>query len=69
MDADSFIVQTKKYYIYKDIAEGFETRLDTSERLLPKRNIKKIGLMKNELGGKIMKKKQKTQKVCHEKKT
>ena len=42
MDADSFIVQTKKYYIYKDIAEGFETRLDTSERPLPNETLKKL---------------------------
>ena len=29
MDTDSFIVYIKKDYIYKDIAEDFETRFDT----------------------------------------
>ena len=47
-------------YIYKDIAEDVETRFDTSnfeiDRPLPKgKNKKVIGLMKNELGGQIMK--------------
>ena len=46
-------------YIYIDIAEDVETRFDTSdyelERPLPKgKNKKFIGLMKDELGGKIM---------------
>ena len=46
--------------VYKDLAENFETRFDTSnyklERLLPKRKNKNaIGLMKDELGGPIMK--------------
>ena len=45
--------------IYKDIPEDVETRFDTSNyelgRPLPKRKNKKvIGLMKDELGGKIM---------------
>ena len=45
--------------IYKDIVEDVETRFDTSnyelERPLPKvKNKKLIGLMKDELGGKIM---------------
>ena len=45
--------------IYKDIAEDVETRFDTSNfelnRPLPKRKNKKvIGLMKEELGRKIM---------------
>ena len=44
---------------YKDIAEDVETRFDTSnyelDRSLPNRKNKKvIGLMKDELGGKIM---------------
>ena len=64
MDTDSFIGYIKTDDIYKDIAEEFETRFDTSnselecnsiERPLPKRKNKKvIGLMKDELGGKIM---------------
>ena len=50
----------KKDDIYKDIAEDFETRFDTSNyelnRPLTKRNNKKvIGVMKDELGGKTMK--------------
>ena len=45
--------------IYKDIPEDVETRFDTSNyesgRPLPKgKNKKVIGLMKDELGGKIM---------------
>ena len=60
MDTDSFIVYIKTDDIYKDIGEDVETRFDTSNyalnRPLPKGNNKKvIGLMKNELGGKIMK--------------
>ena len=31
MDTDSFIVHLKTDNIYKDIAEGLETRLDTSQ--------------------------------------
>ena len=59
MDADSFIVYIKAGDIYKDIAEDVETRFDTSnyelDRPLPKgKNKKVIGLMKDELGGKIM---------------
>ena len=59
MDTDSFIVYIKAYDIYKDIAKDIETRFDTSnyelDRPLPKaKNKKIIGLMKNELGGKIM---------------
>ena len=45
--------------IYKDIAEDVETRFDTSnfeiDRPLPKGKNKVIGLMKDELGGQIMK--------------
>ena len=59
MDIDSFIVYIKTDDIYKDIAEDVETRFDTSnyalDRPLPKGNNKNvIGLMKDELGGKIM---------------
>ena len=47
--------------VYKDVAGDVETRFDTSnyelDRPLPKtKNKKFIGLMKYELGGKIMKK-------------
>ena len=56
---DSFIAYIKIDNIYKDVAEGVETRFDTLnyelDRPLHKRNNKKvIGLMKDELGGKIM---------------
>ena len=59
MDPDSFIAHKKTDDIYKDIAEDVETRFDTSnyelDRPLPKRKKKKIiGLMKDQLGGKIM---------------
>ena len=51
---------TQKRDIYKDIAEDVETRFDTSnyelDRPFPKgKNKKVIGLMKDELGGQIMK--------------
>ena len=59
MNTDSFIVYIKTDDIYKDIAEDVETRLDTSNyefhRPLPKgKNKEVIGLMKDELGAKIM---------------
>ena len=58
-DTFSFIVYIKTGYIYKDIAEDVETRFSTSNyelhRPLPRgKNKKMIGLMKDELGGKIM---------------
>ena len=61
MDTDCFIVYIKTNVIYKDIAEDVETRFYISDyeldRLLPKGNNKKVvGLMKEKLGGKIMKK-------------
>ena len=62
-DTDRFIVYIKGVDIYGDIAD-VETRFDTSnyklecnfiERPLPKEKNKKVfGLMKDELGGKIM---------------
>ena len=57
MDTDSFIIHIKDFY--KDIADDAEKRFDTSnyevDRALPKgRNKKLIGLMKDELRGKIM---------------
>ena len=60
MDKNSFIVLIKADDIYKDIAEDAGKRFDTSnyelEGSLPKgKNKKVIGLMKDELRGKIMK--------------
>ena len=58
MDTDSFIEYIKADDIYKEIVEDVETRFDTSnfelDRPLSKRKNKKvIGLMKDELSGKI----------------
>ena len=60
MDTDSLIYSIKTEDFYKDIADDVETRFNTSDyvpdRPLPiEKNKKKIGLMKDELGGKIMK--------------
>ena len=60
MDTDSFIIHIKTKDFYKDIAYDFEKVFDTSNykiyRSLPRgMNKKVIGLMKDELGGKIMK--------------
>ena len=60
MDTDSLVYDIKTEDFYKDIAEDVETRSDTSgyepDRPLPiGKNKKVIGLMKGELGGKIMK--------------
>ena len=57
MDIEIFIVYIKTDDIYKDIAEDFQTRFDTSnyelDKPLPKgKNKKVIGLMKNALGEK-----------------
>ena len=58
MDTDTFIMHIKTEDFYKDIANDVEKRFDTSnyevDRPLPTEKIKKIGLMKDELGGKIM---------------
>ena len=61
MDTDSFVYEIETKDFYRDIAKDVEKRFDTSgyskddNRLLPiAENIKKIGLMKDELGGKIM---------------
>ena len=59
MDADSFIVYIKTDDIYKEIPKDVETRLNTSsyDRPLSKgKNRKVIGLMKDELSGKNMRK-------------
>ena len=55
MDTDSFIINIKTKDFYEDIANDVEKRCDTSnyevDRLLPMgKNIKVIGLMKDELG-------------------
>ena len=59
MDTDSFIINIKTEDVYEDIADDVEKRFDTSNyemnRPLPiGKNKKVIGLMKDELGGKIM---------------
>ena len=59
MGTDSFIINIKTEDFYKDIADDVEKGFDTSDyevnRPLPKgKNKKVIGLMKDELGGKIM---------------
>ena len=61
MDIDSFIAHVKTNDICIDIAEDVETRFDNSnyeiDRLLSMgKNKQVIGLMKDELGGQIMKK-------------
>ena len=63
-DTDSFIVHIKTEDFSEDIANGVEKRFDTSNYdvngitfntpLSTGKNTKVIGLMKNELGGKIM---------------
>ena len=60
MDTDSFIMHIKTEDFYKDIADDVECKFDTSnyevDRPLPTgKNKKVIGLMKDELGGKIIK--------------
>ena len=59
MDTDSFIMNIKKNDFYKDISNDVEKRFDTSNyevnRPLPTgKNKQVIGLMKDELGGKII---------------
>ena len=59
MDTDSFIINIKTNYFSEDIANDVENRFDTSNykvnRPLPMgKNKKIIGLMKDELGGKII---------------
>ena len=59
MDTDSFILHVKTEDFYKYIADDVEKRFDTSNydvnRPVPQgKNKKVIGLMKDELGGKIM---------------
>ena len=59
MDTDSFVMNIKTEDFYKDISNDVEKRFDTSNyevnRPLPTgKNKKVIGLMKDELGGKII---------------
>ena len=59
LDPDRFIIHIKTEDFYKDIADDVEKRFDTSNyeinRQLPiGKNKKVIGLMKDELGRKIM---------------
>ena len=59
MDTDSFVMNIKTSDFYKDIANDVEKRFDTSNcevnRPLPTgKNKKVIGLMKDELGGKVI---------------
>ena len=59
MDTDSFIMNIKTEDFYKDIANDVEQRFDTSnygcDRPLPTgKNKKVIGLMKDELGGRVI---------------
>ena len=58
-DTDSFIMNIKTKDFYEDIANDVEKRFDTSNYevnrpLLTGQNEKVIGLMKDELGGKII---------------
>ena len=59
MDTNSFIMHIKTEEFYKNIADDIEKRFDTSNYevngpLPTGKNKKVIGLMKDELGGKIM---------------
>ena len=59
MDTDSFVMNIKTNDFYRDITNDVESRFDTSNyevnRPLPTgKNKKVIGLMKDELGGKII---------------
>ena len=59
MDTDSFIVHIKSEDVYENLARDVETRSGTSNNIkihLPiGKNKKLIRLMKDEMGGKIMK--------------
>ena len=60
MDTDSFIIYIKTEDFYKDIADDVECKFDTSNYevdipLPTRKNKKVIGLMKDELGEKIIK--------------
>ena len=60
MGTANLIVHVKTEHIYKDIAKDVQKKFDTSnyelERPLPEEKNKKVfGLIKDELGGKIIK--------------
>ena len=70
MDTDSFIMHIKTEDFYKDIADDVEKKYDTSsytvERPLPVgKNKNMIGMMKDELGGKIMKEFIRLRRKCY----
>ena len=81
MDTGSFIVYIKPGDVYKDIAEDVETRFDTwnyelNRLLLKGKNKIVIAVVKDQLGGKIMKesiglraKTYSTKKACDKMKT
>ena len=55
MDTDSFTINIKTEDVYEDIGNNVEKRFDTSNyEETTRRNENVIGLMKDELGGKIM---------------
>ena len=61
MDTDSFVYEIETEGFYRDIAKDVEKRFDTSgyskddnRPLLIGKNRKVLGLMKDELGGKIV---------------
>ena len=59
MDTDSFIMKIKTEDFYKDISNDVEKRFDTTNYEVDRpsstgKNKKVIGLMKDELGGKII---------------
>ena len=61
MDTDSFVYEIETEDFYRDIAKDAETKFDTSgyskddNKPLPTGKNKKVtGMMKDELGGKIM---------------
>ena len=59
VDTDNFIINIKTEDVYENIANDVEKRFDTSNYevnrpLTTKKNKKVIGLMKNELGGKLI---------------
>ena len=54
MDADSFIMNIKTNDFYEDIANDVENRFEVNRPLPMGKNKKVIGLMKDELGGKII---------------
>ena len=54
MDIDSFVMHIKTNDFYKDISDDVDNRFDTSRPLPIGKNKKVIGLMKDELGEKLL---------------